>query len=529
MSVLTGTGALARLIVRRDRLLLPVWGLLAAVYPASIASSTAALYPTAEDLHGAADAATANLSQVATRGPVFEASVGGLTAYTVSSAGAMLLGLVSMLLVIRHSRVEEESGRRELVGAGAVGRHAPLTAVLAVVLAANLVIAVLMAGALIGAGLPASGSCALALSLAAAGWTFAAVGAVTAQVTQSAVAARGMGVAVFIAFFLIRAVGDVGGAAWLSWMSPLGWTARTRAFADERWWVLLLLLALVVLLAGIAYRLSARRDLAAGSLPARLGPSAAAPGLRSALALAWRLHRGQFLGWTAGFAVGGLALGGAVSGEIEEQIKAPQIMEMIARVGAGDAEPVDFFVNYLLSMLAWIIAAYGILSALRLRTEETEGRADLLLATPTSRVRWALGHLVMAVTGQAAALIALGAGAGLAYGASSGDLGKLPLVLGAALAYLPAVWAMTGIAVLLAGLLPRLSMAAWGIWAVFILLDVFGMLGQVDESVLVVIPFVHVPWVVLGQVTVAPLVLLSAVAAALGAVGLAGLHRRDIA
>ncbi|ACZ88151.1 ABC transporter permease [Streptosporangium roseum] len=529
MSALTGTGVLARLVVRRDRLILPLWGLPAALYPSSIAGSTAGLYPTAEALRGVGDAAMANPSQAAMRGPVFEASVGGLTAHTVTSSGGMLLGLVSMLLMIRHSRGEEESGRRELAAAGVVGRHAPLTAALAVVLAANLVIAVLMAGALTGVGLPASGSFALALSLAAAGWTFAAVGALAAQLTESVAAARGIGIGVFAVFFLIRAVGDAGGVAWLSWASPLGWTLRVRPFAGERWWVFALLLALVVALAGTAYRLSSRRDLAAGVLPARLGPVAAAPGLRSAPALAWRLHRGQLVAWIAGFAAGGLALGGAVSGGIEGQIDAPQIMEMIARVGGGDAEPADFFVNYLLSMLAWIIAAYGILSALRLRTEETAGRADLVLVTPTSRIRWALSHLFMAVVAPAAAMVALGAATGLAYSARGGDPGKFPLVLGAALAYLPAVWVMTGIAVVLAGLLPRLSTAAWGIWVAFILLDVLGTLGQVDESVLNIIPFVHVPWIILGQTAVAPLLLMTVVAVALGATGLAGLRRRDIA
>lgn len=529
MSALTGAGTLARLIVRRDRLILPAWGLSAAVYPTSIATSTAALYPTAESLRSVAKEAMANPSQLATRGPVFDASVGGLTAWTVGSSGAMLLGLVSMLLVIRHTRVDEESGRRELLGAAVVGRHAPLTAVLGVVFTANLLIAVLMSALLMSGGLPAAGSMALGLSLAAAGWTFAAVGAVVAQVTESAVAARGLGVAVFFALFLIRAVGDAGGADWLSWLSPLGWTLRMRPFTGERWWVLALLLALVALLATAAHVLSARRDLAAGLLPPRLGPATAAPGLRSPLALAWRLHRGQVVAWSAGFAVGGLALGGAVSGGLEGQIDAPRIMDMIARVGGEDARPVDFFLNYLLSMLAWIVAAYGIASALRLRSEESAGRADLVLVTPVSRARWALSHLVIAAAGPAVVLAALGTATGLGYGLSAGDLGRLPRVLGGALVYLPAVWVMTGIAAALVGLLPRLAMAGWGVWTVFILLDVFGMLGQVDETLLNVIPFVHVPWVVLGQMSTAPLAGLAAVAAVLTALGVVGLRRRDLA
>jgi polyether ionophore transport system permease protein len=59
--------------------------------------------------------------------------------------------------------------------------------------------------------------------------------------------------------------------------------------------------ACVIVLAAVAFALLARRDVGAGVLPARLGPATAAPWLRSPLALAWRLHRGMLLAWTAGW------------------------------------------------------------------------------------------------------------------------------------------------------------------------------------------------------------------------------------
>jgi ABC-2 type transport system permease protein len=43
----------------------------------------------------------------------------------------------------------------------------------------------------------------------------------------------------------VRAIGDAG-PHWLSWLSPLGWMQQLRPFADERWWVLLLAVALIV-------------------------------------------------------------------------------------------------------------------------------------------------------------------------------------------------------------------------------------------------------------------------------------------
>ena len=50
---------------------------------------------------------------------------------------------------------------------------------------------------------------------------------------------------------------------------------------------------------------------------------------------------------------------------------------------------------------------------LRLRTEETDGRAEAVLATAVGRLRWAVSHLLVAVLGPAVALLAAGLTAGL--------------------------------------------------------------------------------------------------------------------
>ena len=135
---------------------------------------------------------------------------------------------------------------------------------------------------------------------------FGAVAAVTAQVAESARAANGLAVGVLGAAFALRAIGDAG-PHWLAWLSPLGWAQAMRAFADERWWLLLALLALAALLRVGAARLAARRDLGAGILPPRPGPARGR--LRTPLALAWRLQRGALAGWAAGFAILGAAFG----------------------------------------------------------------------------------------------------------------------------------------------------------------------------------------------------------------------------
>src|SRR6185437_6826979 len=60
-------------------------------------------------------------------------------------------------------------------------------------------------------------------------------------------------------------------------------------------------------------------------------------------------------------------------------------------------------------------------------------------------------------------LLLVGLTTGLVYGAHTGDVGKaLGQLVGSALVQLPAVWVLAGIAVLLFGLVPRWSAAAWG-------------------------------------------------------------------
>jgi len=223
MNELAGTSVLIRLILRRDRIVLPLWIVLVALVPIGIASSFAQLYPTAQALQAYADLSMNTPATVGILGLVYSPTVGGLTAWRSGLQSAFLIVPVSILFIIRHTRTEEEAGRRELLSSTVVGRLAPLTAALIVVLGANLLIAAIIAGGLMSLGLPAAGSAALGLSAASAGWVFAALAGLVAQLTESPGAARGIALALFGLSWLVRAIGDLsgvsGGPAWLSWQS----------------------------------------------------------------------------------------------------------------------------------------------------------------------------------------------------------------------------------------------------------------------------------------------------------------------
>ena len=155
-------------------------------------------------------------------------------------------------------------------------------------------------------------------------------------------------------------------------------------------------------------------------------------------------------------------------------------------------------------------------------------RAELSLASPISRTRWALSHFVFAIGGPAAVMLTAGAAAGLAYGLSSGKLiHELPRMIGMMMATLPAVWVMAAMALAAFGLLPRYAIfASWMIYAAFLALELAWETQQVSTRVFAVSPFAHVHWT--DQVHTSSLILLVVVAALLATAGLVAFNRRDI-
>jgi ABC-2 type transport system permease protein len=533
-SSFAGSGALIRLILRRDRIALPIWIVMPALLAIGIASTFTNLYPTAQTRQVFAAQVASSPAETALLGPVHAPTLGGLVAWRWLVPGVIILGLANLFTVIRHTRTDEEAGRRELLGSTVTGRHAALAAALIVTFVADVLAGFLVAGGLIGSGLPAPGSLALGLGVSATGWTIAAVAGVAAQLTESAGAAKGIAGAALGLLYMLRAIGDGGqstGLGWLGWLSPVGWAGKIHAFAGERWWILALFLGAIMLLIALSAVLETKRDIGAGLWPARLGPATAPPGLRSPLALAWRLQRGMLLGWIAMSAAYGL-LSGYVAQVVASQLLAnPGMMEFLARLG-GDAQPGDVVFTLFFAALGPVSAIYAIQATLRLRNEEVARRLDLVLATPASRLRWAASHLLVVAVGSAVVLATLGLAAGLTYGFSSGagaGVGyELPRVLAAAMAYLPALWVLIALTAALFGLLPQLVSVSWIVLVGCLLLELGRELQLVSQAALDLSPFTHVPRLLLGQGSVAGLIGLVAAALLLTAAGLVGFRRRDV-
>ncbi|WP_428953362.1 ABC transporter permease [Streptomyces sp. cg35] len=517
---LAGTGALLRLALRRDRVLIPVWVAIVAMMVLSMPNSLKSVYGTAAERADVVRTMNTNGSMRALYGPVFADSLGALTAWRIGTFAAVLAAVMSLLVVVRHTRDEEESGRQELVSSAMVGRRAPLAAALLTALVANGVLALLLAGGLAAQG--GAGALAFGAAIGGAGMVFASMAAIVAQFTESARLARGVTAALLGAAFVLRAAGDAGtggASSPLTWLSPVGWVENVRSFADERWWVLLLFVAAVALQGAGAFALTGRRDIGMSFLPSRPGPAHGRLG--TAGALARRLQRGSVIGWSAGFLAAGAVFGGMADGAADLVGDNQKTVDIIERMG-GQSGITDAFLATMAGMLGMVAALYVVQSVLRLHGEETSQRAEPVLANAVGRLGWAAGHLAIGFAG--AALIMLLGGLGLALGHGQ-DAGSL---VGACLVQLPAVWTLGGAAVLLYGLVPRAAPAAWGVAGAALLLGWIGPALKVPRAVLDLSPFGHLPKLPGGEMAWGPVLVLTALAAALVGVGLVGLRRRDL-
>lgn len=517
-----GTGALLRLALRRDRLTTPLWVLVLGGSFSSVTSSFTSLYDTAAQRAELAASTNGNSSLRALYGPVFSDSIGGLVAWRMVGFGAVLAAVMSLMIVARHTREEEETGRQELLSSAVVGRSAPLSAALLAAVTANAALAVVIAAGLAGAGAGGPGAAALALAVAGTGVLFACTAAVAAQLTENTRLVRGLTSAVLGAAFVLKAAGDAAtddASSPLTWLSPIGWAENVRAYASERWWVLLLPVAAILVQAALAHALTTRRDIGMSFLPSRPGPAAGR--ISSASGLALRLQRGALTGWTLSFAVVGLVFGGLANGAAELVGDNARTQEIFRRMG-GAAGLTDTFLAATAGLLGMVAALYVVASVLRLHGEETAGRAEPVLAGPVGRTHWAAGHLVVAFGGSALLLTAGGLGLALGHGH------RPAAILGATLVQLPAVWLLGGLAVLLYGAAPKLAAGAWALVGLCLAVGWIGPALDLPPAAMNLSPFSHLPKLPGDAMTWPPVLLMTTGAAALIATGLATLRRRDL-
>ena len=533
-SPFTGTGALVRLDLRLDRVRILLWTVTVGLGVYASVVSLDEAYPTDAALQSRG-ALLANPETIMMTGPAFAAdhyTFGAMVANELALYVFLAVGIMSILLTVRHTRAEEESGRLELLRSMPVGRFAPPTAAVVTVALANVLVGTATTLALVaptgGRELLVEDSIAFGAATALTGLVFAGLATVAAQLAEHARSATGMAMAALASAYLVRGIGDVMDptGSWLSWASPFAWAQQSRLFVDLRWWPLAVSLAGAAVLFALAVSLAHRRDLGAGLRPARRGPATAAGALRSPAGLAERLQRGSLIAWAVSVFFFAVAMG-ALADSLEDLLEDnPALADWISLTGTDLTGEFAAVILSFVMIGPVILAVSGVLS---LRNEESAGRAETMLAAGHSRAGYLAGWL--ATVGVQSVLLTVlgGTGVGLGVTAGTGEGAWIGEMTVAALAYLPAILVTGGLAAALYGVAPRFTSFAW-LLVMWLSVALFlGELLGVPDWAMGLSPFTHTPGLPAQEADPAPLLVMSLIAALLVVTGVLGFRRRDIA
>lgn len=531
-SQFTGTGKLVRFNLRRDRVKFPAWVLGITFMAVYFTNALPVLFGDEGELSATAGEMLTTQVTALFGGPGYGFDALTFPRFFVGLYGLyiiILAALMSILMVSRHTRAEEQSGRAELLRSNVIGRMAPLTAAVVVAAMANILLSILVGAVLAGKGYQTAGSFLLGADVGAAGLAFAGVAAITVQLTEFSRTASGLAGVVLGAAYGIRTAGDAiqEHGSTLSWFSPLAWSQQTRAFVDGRWWPLLLSLGFAAVAIWIGYTLLARRDFGAGLFGVRPGPAGAASWIDSPLAFAFRLHRGSIIGWTVILAVWGYANGAIVEPVVDGLQNLST--DVMALFGGDGAILIDGYLATMNIYNAAIVTIFVVLGMHFVRGEEFGGRTEPVLATATSRQEWLGSHLVVLAGGSAVLLAVAGVTMGLGAAAAMGEPGLVWEVTAGHLAYLPAILLILAVAGLLYGYRPGAVGVAWAVVFYAFFMGFFAPVMDLPQWVLNISPFEHVPGIPSEDFVLTPLLVLTVVAVAAVLVALRSFRTRDLA
>lgn len=524
-----GTSNLITLILLRDRVRIPAWILAIAIFTVASAMVMPDIFPT-EQARQARGALVENPAPKALIGPGYGTdnyTIGAMLANERLGIMGIATAIMSMRFVVRHTRLEEETGRTELLRANPLGRYASLLSSLAVTVAMNVVLGGLIAAGLVASGISdftTGGSLLFGSALASIGIFTAAVTAVCVQLSEFARGVTGI-VGGFIGVsYAFRAIGDIG-IGFFSWLSPFGWVQSTKVFVDDRWWPLILPLVFSGGLIVLAFTLSTRRDVGASLFPPKPGSAEATRWLATPHGFAFRLQRSSLITWMISLPVFGLVFG-QLSSEAETFLEeSPTVAEFFASAGASIT---DSFLAMFVSLIAMICGIFAIQATMRIRSEETAGRADPLLSTCMDRWRYAGSHLVIALAGSSVIVLLASLALSLAAFISLGDSSLIGRLLIAGASYLAAVWFLIGITMALIGFLPEMSALAWAMLVYSILVILFGDLFDLPEWTERLTPFGYIPYMPAADFSLLSVAGVGAGTIILISAGVYGFQRRDI-
>ena len=528
------TGSLLKFRLRLDRIFLPTW-IVACVAFAVGFIPMLPMIVTSEEMLVVLKEIMASPAVVALCGIMYgdEYTFGIMYTQMMFVWAAVLVAIMNILLVVRHTRKDEEEGRLELLNSLPVGRAAPLTSLTLLVVATNVLIAGLSALAMVAfqmESIDLAGSLVFGAGLGGIGLIFAAVTMLFAQVSSTAKGTLGFSLAVLFVMYVLRAVGDLAPDATtnpLGFVSPFGLGQRTFPYYQNLWWPIGVMLLVAAVFAVAAFALNTHRNLGIGMLPVRTGRVHAGRLLRGQVTLSLKVMRGTMIAWAIVIFVLAISYGSVFNDLGAFYENSPMIQNLFGNQGA-DGSLIDPAIATLTVMMALITVIPVVTVINHLRTEERRGRLELVYSTASSKIIALAGYTITAVA--FALLLQLLSAGGMWMGAyaTMDD----PIAWGtfcqAALNVLPPMLVFVGLAVLIVGLAPRAFLVVWVYLAYAFYVDYVGGMFDVPDYLTKLSPFGLAARYPVEEIAPLPLALLLLVFVALSVLGVLAYRRRDI-
>lgn len=523
------TGELVKLIIRRDRIRTPLWIIGICFFTFIVPIAFTELYGTQQERDAMVETMEnpAVIAMIGTH-DFSNYTLGVMTAHEMLLLTAVVVGLMSILLVTRHTRADEEDGRIELIRSLPVGRLSNLNAAIVVYTVINVILALLVGFGLYALNIESmdlEGSLLYGVVLGATGIMFVGVTAIFAQLTESSRGTIGFSIAVLLIAYLVRGMTDVSNDA-LSWISPLGWVTKTETYGANNWLPVLLMIGFSIILFIVAYYLNSIRDLESGFLPTKPGKIHASNFLQTPTGLAFRLQRTGIISWAIGMFVMGVTYG-SVMGDLDSFFEGNEMMTQLLAAGEGLSIS-EQFLPTLMVVMAVIATAPPVLAINKLIGEEKKGRIEHLLGRAVSRTKVMGSYLFVSILNGFVMLSLAAIGLWSAATAVMEEPFEFGMVYGMAIAYYPAILIMISVAVFLIGYLPRLTSLVWLYVLFSFIVLYFGGLFQLDDWITNLSPFGHIPQVPVEDMTWVPIIILVVIAAIVTVLGFIGYNKRDI-
>lgn len=527
-----GTKALTGFIFRQQRLKILIWLICLIGVTLSVAAAYPSIYKD-EQSRQAASFTMENPAMIAMLGPGYETeeyvnSVGAMFANEMLLFTVIAVAIMSILLVGRTTRADEEDGRIDMIRALSVGRLSYVSAAIIVIVSINLILAILTGVGLASLGIEGmnvEGSFLYGAILGATGLVFATLTAVFAQV---AVTSRGTMMFSFMALiiaYLIRAIGDVSNEA-LSWLSPLGWTVRTGVFADNHWLPVIVSFVFALIVGLVAFYLQSIRDLGSGFIAARKGRNNASTFLQTSLGLTFRLQRTSIIAWAIGVFLLSSSFG-AILGDLEAYFTDIEIMEAFIDA-ESDYTMTEQFITLLMAIMSLISLIPAVMVVLKLKGEETKNLTENYFSRAVSRTQVLRSHFILAIVISFVmqSLVALGLWS--VSRTVMDDSLSLMTTFSSAYVYLPAIWVVVALTILLVGAVPKLTGFVW-LYVVYCFVVVYlGDLLNFPNWTKGLSVFDYIPQIPADNMSFLIMILLPMIAVVLTVIGFNGYTKRDI-